>query len=60
MHHYLHEDQGVQIIEAAYICYPEDDFLVKLSEEHQAYKWVNEEELATVQPMTEKMPPTQS
>lgn len=55
VHHYLQEDKGAHIVEAAYICHPENNPIVKLSDEHQAYKWISEKELAEIQPMTEKM-----
>ncbi len=55
VHHYMHEDKGVQIVEAAYICDPGNDPIIKLSNEHQAFKWIIRKELTRVQPITDKM-----
>lgn len=55
VHHYLHEDNGEQIVEAAYICFPEGDVVVKLSHEHQAHRWISKHELDSIEPMTKEM-----
>ena len=55
VHHYLHKDEGVQIVEAAYICDPGKNPVIKLSKEHQAHQWIRREELSEIQPMTNEM-----
>lgn len=54
-HYYVKKDEGVQIVEIAYICDPGDNPVVRLSDEHQEFKWITQEELTDVEPMTEKM-----
>ena len=55
VHHYFHEKEGVQIVEIAYLCRVAGDPSVVLSEEHEAYQWVTEDELLHVMPVSDKM-----
>lgn len=54
-HHYMHKDQGRQIIEIAFVCKVIGKANVTLSHEHQAYKWITQDELKDINPMTDKM-----
>ncbi|MEX1997443.1 MAG: NUDIX domain-containing protein [Candidatus Andersenbacteria bacterium] len=54
-HHYTNEQKERYIVEIAYICEIVGSDAVTLSPEHSEYKWIIEDDLKSIEPISDEM-----